>query len=338
MLESGQNWELFGYDMRNVGRHWLAAWRELLFGYDSPLRRRLDETVRLVTPEGEQCYHAGRPVAAAATDCEAVLLPDDLVLARTLILPRAAEAELDAVLALEVTANSPFPADDTGFGWQVLGRDDDQLRVQLDIVSLSSVMTYLANHYDRHDVHAQEVWVREGEVMVVLRGFGEQLREGRYRRRLVRTAATGALALALLLVLFAAAAGFKGAELSRMDSMAGAARQEASEASRMRGALSQANATVAGVNTVLAGMPSPHVELARLTALLGDDVSIQRLRMEGREITLRGRTVDAAAVMQLLIDQPQYVEVVAPGAITLMPGTNLETFQLEIRLAPGGEA
>ena len=31
MLESGQNWELFGYDMRNLGRHWVEAWRDLLW-------------------------------------------------------------------------------------------------------------------------------------------------------------------------------------------------------------------------------------------------------------------------------------------------------------------
>ncbi len=94
MLESGQNWELFGYDMRNVGRHWSAAWRDLLFGHDSPLRGRLDESVRLIDPAGSRCYHAGRPTADTDTDCEAVLLPEELVLARTLRLPLAVEKVL----------------------------------------------------------------------------------------------------------------------------------------------------------------------------------------------------------------------------------------------------
>ena len=40
-----QQWTLFGYDTRQVGQHWLAAWRDLLWGDDSPLRQRLDEVV-----------------------------------------------------------------------------------------------------------------------------------------------------------------------------------------------------------------------------------------------------------------------------------------------------
>ncbi len=52
MLDSGRSWELFGYDMRNVGRHWIGAWRDFLWAYDSPVRRHLDEAVVLRDASG----------------------------------------------------------------------------------------------------------------------------------------------------------------------------------------------------------------------------------------------------------------------------------------------
>ena len=127
MLDSGQNWELFGYDMRNLGRHWLAAWR--------------GETARVLDlRDGEErlTYHAGKPVAGAETACQAVLLPDDLVLSRRLDVPAAAEADLEQVIALEVTASSPFSPDDTSRGWCVVDRDEARLQVLLAIASRMS--------------------------------------------------------------------------------------------------------------------------------------------------------------------------------------------------------
>ena len=73
MFESGQNWELFGYDMRNLGKHLRAAWRDLLWTYDSPVRAHLDEPVMLNTPSGSACYQAGEPIGDTKTDYHAAL-------------------------------------------------------------------------------------------------------------------------------------------------------------------------------------------------------------------------------------------------------------------------
>ena len=87
MIEADQKWELFGYDTRQVGRHWTAAWRDLLLGYDSPVRRRLDDVVSLRAESGSACYQAGngcpysvaqqtRGVEGREPDIEAVRLLD----------------------------------------------------------------------------------------------------------------------------------------------------------------------------------------------------------------------------------------------------------------------
>ncbi len=101
--------------------------------------------------------------------------------------------------------------------------------------------------------------------------------------------------------------------------------------------LARANAQIAAVNEVVAGYPSPHVELARLTQLLGDDVYLEQFAMDGAELNLRGRAADAAAVMERLSDVKEYAEVTAPRAITRVPGSGQEQFFLTIRLRPEAE-
>ena len=88
MFEGSQNWELFGYDMRKLGRTWTGAWRELLFAPDSPVRSRLDDVVAVRSESGVQHYHGGELCAATTANFSAIALPDELVLGRQLSLPR----------------------------------------------------------------------------------------------------------------------------------------------------------------------------------------------------------------------------------------------------------
>ena len=338
MFESGQNWELFGYDMRNVGRHWLAAWRDCLWSYDSPVRRRLDEPVLLHSPGSEQGYHAGEPCPVPATDCTAVLLPDELVLSRRLQLPLAVEAELDSVVALEVGARSPFEADDTVSGWRVVARTDQELDLLMVIASKSAVMTYVAQQYGSHDAGAQEVWAEIDGSMLVVEGFGEGRRAALYRRRLGRVSMMIGLAFALLLLIVASAAGFKKLELSQVQEMATRIQSEAATASGHRATLGQANETISVINELAARYPNPHRELARLTNLLGNDAYVERFSMQGLEIDLRGRAVNAAVMMQRLSEQPDYIKVTAASPIRRIPNTNQEQYHLKITLGSAQDA
>lgn len=336
MFESGQNWELFGYDTRSLGRHFVAAWKDLLWAYDSPLRKHLDETVTLQTPEGERVYQAGTPTGSIAAACRAVLLPDELVLTRQLRLPLAVEPDLEDALALEAQACSPFAASDTGTGWLVTARDERQIHVELVIVSLSAAMAYIGQQYGSHDAHAQEVWVAAGDNMVVVRGFGEGQREKFYRRRLLRVASMFGVAAILLLLVLLVSAGFKKWELQRLTELEASTQHAAADAMRLRSALAEANETIAAVNGLLAMNPSAHRELARLTRLLDDSTYVDRLEINGREIEIQGKAVDAAQVMESLTRQAEYDDVVAASPIRKLQNTGIEQFNLKVQLAGGG--
>ncbi len=335
MFEPGQkNWELFGYDTRNVGRHFTAAWRDLLWSNESPVRASLDEAVVLKTPDGEQTWQAGAPCAAVPTECRAVLLPEDLALVRKLRLPLAVESELHSALQLEAAASSPFAAADTGTGWLVTQRDEHNLHVQLVIVSLSAAMAYIARQYGSHDPDAQEAWVATGDGrMVVVRGFGESRRDRLYRRRLWRVGAMSGVAAMLLLGILLVGAGLKNWQLERLSAVAGVTQQEAAPALQLRATLGEANEVIAAVNTISGEYASPQVELARLTHLLGDDAYLERMSIDGRNMEIRGRAVNAANVMELLTRQPGYASVTAGSPIRKLPGTDQEQFHLKVQLA-----
>jgi hypothetical protein len=331
MLEKGQNWELFGYDVRHLGGYWTAAWRDLLWAHDSPVRVRLDEAVTVQTGSGATCYQGGAVCAGTAgSGCRAVLLPDELVLCKQIRVPLQAETELGSLLELEVKASSPFSGPDTRWGYSVVARDDSGIQVALAIVSASAAMAFLGRQYQSHDSQAQEVWAEVAGAMVVVQGFGEGLREQRYRRRLLQSAGLLAVIALLLLAMAGAAALFKGAELQRLEQLAATAARDAAEASRLKSLLAVANETITAANEVVALYPNPHAELARLTRLLGDETSISSFSMAGPEIRLRGKAGDAALVMQQLTDEPGYRDVVAPQAISRV-ADGQEQFYLNIR-------
>lgn len=335
-MSSASQWQLFGYDMRQLGQHWLGAWRELLWGMESPLRRHLDEVVAVNVHGERQLYQAGEPLAAgsspASTACDGIALPDELVLCKRLSLPAAVESNLPAVLAMEVAANSPFAADDTAWGWRVVEREEPSLGVELAIAARSAIMAHLGRTHGSHDPAAQEVWAPTPDGMVVLEGFGEHKRELLYRRRLFRVAAMAGGVLVALLALAAIFAGGKQLELSRVQALATATERAAGEVTELRASLARANEQLGAAREIVAGYPNPHTELARLTRLLGDDAWVAHFSANGELMRIRGRAANAAAVMQGLSADPAYAEVTAPQAISRVGNTGQEQFYLDIRI------
>lgn len=352
---SASQWMLFGYDMRRIGRHWMGAWQDLLYSNDSPLRRRFDEPVWLVdgTHGAESTVYQGGAVVGGdmpvdGPHCEALLVPEELVLSRQLTIPLAAESELASVIDLEAAANSPFPGDDTVVGWQEQSRDASDIRISLVIASRLALSAWLAQRSEKGDAPttesgaAPELWAQAHGAMVTLRGFGEERRTKAYRSRLLRCLAIAFSVLLLLLLVASLFAFQQGAALERGKEQLAAMEQQSRKATAARTALAEANALITAANAVVEEFPNPHVELARLTQLLGDDAFIVNFSMRGRTLRIRGRATDAAGVMQTLAEQPAFSSVTAPQAITALGNTGVQQFYLDIDLAeavgPGKES
>jgi len=343
MLETSQPWNLFGYDLRRGLHYFRAGWSDFLWGDDSPVLNVIDEVVEVHLEAGEtRYYQAGKlvvgPVAPGTVKAQAIVLPERLVLSRTLRVPVAAEADLDSVLVLEVRASSPFPEADTSYGWSIVDRRASDLDVQLVITSQSAVMAFIASQLDCHDIRAYEIWAQSGGRMVSVSGFGEAKRQQRNRRRFGRIAIALAYCLLVVIAAFALGAGAKYLELQKVRAIQVRVEQSASEAVELRTGLASSKGLIGAVNKLLLEYPAPHYELKRLATILGDDTWIMMVEINGSNIKIDGQSSDAAAVMQQLLDHSAYVRVVSPVAIRKV-GSGIERFLLNLTLATedGGE-
>ena len=332
---AGKNqFEVFGVDVRDYGQLWLVAWRDFLFGDDSPIRSAFDSEVILKHADGtSSCYQAGRKVRGLAASSEAYAISDDLVLTRTLTLPSIAEADLEAALHLEVSACSPFNHDDTASGWRISrGENQHMLTVDLVIASRTAVMGFLAEHFNVIDPSVPEVWGSTGAHWVCLKGFGEMARESDYRRRLARAGGLVTACFGFILLLTGLSVIFAERELSGLEALQDEAAREARGAIASRDELAATNAAIGELNKLRQLLPSPQAEIFRLTQLLPDSAYVTQLTQEGRSIRLRGRGADAASLQQAMTQDPAFSQVTAPQAISKVGNTGLEQFFLDIKL------
>ena len=328
--------EVFGVDVRDYGQLWLAAWRDFLFGDESPIRRALDSQVNLRHADGSSAtYQAGAEIAEGQPNHDALAIPDELVLSRTLALPSIAETDLEAALHLEIAACSPFAPDDTAAGWRVTrGGDLSAITVELVITSRSAVMGFLGEHFNVLNPGSSEVWARAGEHWVCLRGFGEDVRERHYRRRLVRTGLLLTTIFALILGLAGASVLLSERQLANLELRRDEALQEAKDAIALRDQLAATNTAISELNRLSQQYPNPQAELLRLTYLMPDSAYITQYTQDGRKIRIRGRGSEAAALQQAMTEQKAFKSVTAPQAISRVGRTGLEQFFLDIELKP----
>lgn len=341
MLETSQPWNLFGYDLRQGFLWFRAGWRDFLWGPRSPVVPVVDETVALYGDGVEPRYfRAGAPAdppgAGVDIRSRAVLLPERLVLPRKIRIPRAAEGDLDAAVLLEVQANSPFPADDTCYGWTVVGSDDHFLTLQLVISSSSAIMEFIGGRFDCHEKRAYEVWARVDDSHVILNGFGEGARRERNRSRMTALGLKLVYIAAALIACFALAAGLKYLELKRVEAVHESVKSRAAHAMELRERVSAGKQRIDAANALVHETPDLQLELARLTRLLDNDTWLAQVDLQRSRIRIEGQSPDAAKVMQTLSDEEVYETVTAPVAIRKVSRSDLERFVLDLALASPG--
>jgi general secretion pathway protein L len=136
----------------------------------------------------------------------------------------------------------------------------------------------------------------------------------------------------LVLVLAGLSTFFASRELVQLEDLQREARQAARDALVLRDELAEVNAAIVELNTLRRQLPSPQIEIARLTNLLPDTAYVVQYTQNGRKIRLRGRSTDAAALQQALTDEPIFLSVTAPQAISRVGNSNEEQFFLDLEL------
>lgn len=335
-FEAG-NLTLFGLDLRRgwdaFAQGWADALRWPAFAWLSP-----QEAIRVTMPDGSIQWREGlsaRPARVGKVDApQAVLLPDEIVLFRDLVLPDLLRRDLEQALTLEVDAHRPFPLEELIWGWRSALRDDGQLDVRLAMTSRRHVDSRLAALGWQTPPAVGELWADDAKP-IALQGSGDDLRERRLKRRRARI--IGLIAVCALLVFALAATPFL------------LQRQQVFEAQRMQGELQARTAPIVASREALV-RNHRHVEavqqhlraqidlpalLEQLTRLLPDNAYLSRLEVSGRTVRIAGLSPNAATLVELLGAQAEFADVRTPTAISRGAEGN-ESFTVEFTVRERG--
>ncbi len=325
---------LFGYDLGNTFAWLRLAWRELLWDSNSPILNSLQEPVQLFDAvDGQRLgvYRGDQQLAGVGgtTEAKAVCLPEDQVLTKRLRLPESLEAELDDVMSLELAANSPFPEDESAMGWQLVEREGEFLIVDLLIVHKSDARQAMASLSELN-----EVWASLPSGYAVIRGFGEELRQRRYIRRVKWLAAKMVMVLVLLCVMPAMVSGFRYVQMEKVQDQFHELKQSAVPAIQARETLGKANELMSRFNTLINKHPDPVSHLMLLTQEAGDDVWLRSFNLKGLKLQITGYASNATEFIQQLSLLPQFQQVKQRGGIRRDNASGSEVFTLDITLNP----
>ena len=296
--------------------------------------------VRLIRAQGVTTVVMGCSLDTAPEGTQAkvtaCLLPDESVLVHEIMLPDLGSAEISAVVAGEVRANSPFPPDTVISGWLASPTPDDRLKVRIAMADQARAADYMKSVDVDHDA---EAWVEVSGGVIALDGVG-----GRVRRRSERTIL--AVRLLLIVLLFLQAVALFVAPLW-------VERDRAIQAIAQLDTLSKASAPAVGARDslnrvnqgleVLGAAAKDKLDVPRLietlTQVLPDDASVTRLEVSGRHVKIMGTAANGTGVLDLLSARDEFKEVKATSPISRMGGAKRDSYVIEFdAVLQGGES
>ena len=304
-----------------VARRWLAG-----------------QSVRLASSDGQRALvmpgFTPLPPGAPLVDAfDAALLPADAVLERHLRLSARITGEnLLAALRLEVETVSPFPPEETRWGWKTLSCDGTQQHILLAIASAQHIQRHLEAQ-NRATSPAPEVWASIGTGYVILRGFGEARRAQAQRRSLQRTGALAALAVLLVCVLLLTPALSARQQTVAANRLVGALTQQAAPELKLREELTALHGLQETLHQHFDGQADLPALLDRLTAATPDTVWLARLEYTPDGLKLTGFADDAGAYLKILQAQNGFRNVRIPSSIVRDARTKKERFDIQLEFA-----
>ncbi|MEO8119679.1 MAG: PilN domain-containing protein [Rhodoferax sp.] len=342
MPDSLQPARFFGLDLGSFWRDLLTAWRGML---EWPVLSWLWPTlaVRLWLPTGGQALSRSMDTApledeqgAQSARFEAVLLPENLLLRRTLNLPRLQPQELMAALALEMQTLNPFAPNDVIWTHEIAPQDGNTLRVHIVLASRKLIAQHMAVVHPQLMSATPEVWIpRASEPgFVMLPGFGEARRQRQSTAWRWASAALALLALALMVAMAVTPSVQLYIRSLQANQAMLALQKKAEPIIKQRESLVRATEQLASL-AELTGKPIPPLQTLKLiTEALPDDTSLLSLQIQGLKVNISGQTANASALMKQLGSTPGLRDVKAPTPATKPLGATRESFTIEFTLDP----
>lgn len=327
---------LFGTDLRPYIDKVFLGWRQLIWSPEVGLRGWLSQPIKLLvnTADSELIDFSGAPVmgkqSGEKSPSVGVLLPDDDVLAKTLMIPIEVEPNLSDAMMLEVANMSPFPSEEVVSGWAILQRHGAQLEVGVALTTRAAAERALASH-DRSSQDT-EVWVALDTHRICLAGFAEARRDTQYVKTLRQIGLRVLGVVVAALCLLALPAWMLDIRADQYQSQLGEVTQRASAAAASRSQLDDYRDKLAAVADLKRARIDYGIWLNVLSQQTPDSVYLNRLEFEEMALEVSGYAVNAAQYQSALATSSAFTEVEATSAFTRDARLNRERFTLRLQL------
>ena len=266
-----------------------------------------------------------------------LLLDQGRILRKELSLPKAAESNLQQVLAFEMDRQTPFRAADVYYTWRPLGGDKDpgQIRLELFVTPRKALDEKLET------MSARGLAVSGVDIVVGGSTVGVNLLppEKRFRSVNPRTRLNTGLAVAavvLLVVVMVQSLNLRASRLEGLETAIAEVQDEARRVQRLREQVAETADAASFLTRRRAAAPLAVELLADVTEVLPDDTYLDRLVISGETVLLQGKSSNAQQLIEVVNKSESFDNAAFRGSTRLDAATGLEIFEINADVVTGG--
>ncbi len=276
---------------------------------------------------GEAAAAMGRPQAIH------LVLPAGQLMEKQVVLPLAAEREIERVVAFAMDRETPFTAEQVWWSIALLGRDkaEGKLTLRLSLVPRGPLegLLVLLRQAGLSPTTLAAPAIEDGSLRYLrLVADGATVWHGRM--------APLAAAVCAVLVLLVAATPFvrQALALGSLDERIEALKPRVALADSLRRRLDGGGQGGDILATEMARLGDPLKVLAATTAVLPDDTYLTEFSMRQRQVTLVGQSADAAQLIGALAHDASFQDPAFAAPVTRTKDTNRDVFSIKVEARP----
>jgi general secretion pathway protein L len=267
-----------------------------------------------------------------------LLLAEDEVLRREVILPLVAEGGLQQALAYEMDRQTPFRAPDVYFASRVLRRDREagQLRAELLVAPKQPLDRRLEQLGARGLAPSVvDVVTQDGPAGVNLLPPEQRYRVADWRTRV--NWALGGVAVLLLAGVMLQSLWLRQNQIGAVEDAIEGVREEAMRVQQIRQQIEDAREAAGFLGSRRAELLPTVKVIAEVTRVLPDDTYLDRLMIGEGTVQMQGKSSNAQRLIEIINQSGYFDEAAFRGPTRLDSRTQREIFDLTARIELEGE-
>ena len=267
-----------------------------------------------------------------------LLLDDEDVLRRPVIMPLAAEGNLRQAIAFDMDRQTPFSAEAVYFDYRVVerNRESGQLRAEA-VVAPRVIVDGALEQLQRVGIPPSGVDVRrDGQP----EGFNLLTTEQRHRvvnRRARLNALLAVATVVMLALLMAQSLAYRRHQIEQVEAQIEDVQAEAQRVRRIREQIEDASESAGFLQARRAEQTPAVVVLAAVTEVLPDDTYLDRLMISGGEVQMQGKSANAQRLIELVNQSPRLDNASFSGPTRLDARSGREIFDLSASIESATE-